>query len=66
MVTLLHLDAGLLHKPDNITLNPASKRIHQSVSVFQTGTGAAADAILNTEQLISHTRIAMVYAIASL
>ena len=37
--------------PDNITLNPASKRIDQCLSDFQTGTGAAAQCILDTEQV---------------
>ena len=52
--------------PDNITLNPANKRIDQSLSDFQTGIIAAAPATLDTEQLISHTRTAVVDTIASL
>ena len=37
--------------PDNITLNPANKRIDQNLSDFPTGIGAAAYATLNREQL---------------
>ena len=45
--------------PDNITLNPASRKAEQSLSEFQTGIGAAACVTLNTDQLIPHLRIAL-------
>ena len=46
--------------PDNITLNPANKKTDQNLSDFQTGTDAAAHATLDIEQVISHTRAALV------
>ena len=46
--------------PDNITLNHTSKKTDQSLSEFQTDIGAAAFTTLHTEQLISHTRAALV------
>ena len=52
--------------PDNITLTPANRKADQSLSEFQTGTGAAALGILNMEQLISYLRVALVDAISSL
>ena len=52
--------------PDNITLNPANKRTDQSLSDFQPDIGSAAHVTLNTEQLISDTRTALVDTIASL
>ena len=52
--------------PDNITLTPASRRADQSLSEFQTGIGAAAHITLNTDQLISHLRVALVDTISSL
>ena len=51
--------------PDNLTLNPANKRIDQSPSDFQTAISAAGHANLETEQLISHIRSALVDTIAS-
>ena len=52
--------------PDGITLNPANKRTDQCLSDFQTGIGTAAQATLDTEQLISCTRSVLVDTIASL
>ena len=40
-------------------------RTDQTLSDFQTGISAASPAILDTEQLISHTRTALVDTIAS-
>ena len=51
--------------PDNITLTPAKRKADQSLSEFQTGIGAAAHATLDTEQLISHLRIALVDTLSS-
>ena len=52
--------------PDNITLICVNKKIDQSLSGFQTDTGAAAQATLDTEQLISHTRAALIDTILSM
>ena len=52
--------------PDNITLNSASRKVDQSLSDFQTGVGATAHATLDTEQLISHLRVALVDTLSSL
>ena len=52
--------------PDNITWNTAYKKIDQSLSDFQTVIGAACHAILDTEELISHTRSAIVDTNSSL
>ena len=52
--------------PDNITLTPVNRKTDQSLSEFQTGIGAAAHAILDTEQLISHIRVSLVDTISSL
>ena len=52
--------------PDDITLNPANNKIVQSHSAFQTGIGATTLATLDTMQLISHTRAALVPTIAFL
>ena len=51
---------------DNITLNPGNKGTDQSLLDFQTRIGAATYATLDTEQLSSHTRTALVDTIASL
>ena len=51
--------------PDNITLNPTNKETVQSISYFQTCIGTVAHATLYTEQLISHTKTALVDTIAS-
>ena len=50
--------------PDNVTLNPASKRVDLSLSDWHCAP-MATHANLDTAQLISHTRIALVNAIAS-
>ena len=52
--------------PDNITLTPANRKVDQTISEFQTGIHAAAHAILDTEQLISYLRVAIVDTISSL
>ena len=52
--------------PDIIILTSAKRKADQSLSDFQTDVGAAAHASLNTEQLISHLRIALVDALSSL
>ena len=51
--------------PDNITLTPENRKADQSLSVFQIGIDAAY-AILDTEQLISCLRVALVNTISSL
>ena len=43
---------------DNITLTLANRKADQSLSDLQTGVGAAAHATLDTEELISHLRVA--------
>ena len=53
-------------QPDNISLNSANRKVDQSLSDFQTGTGAAAQATLDTEQLISHLQAALVDTLSSL
>ena len=45
---------------DNITLTSANSNADQSLSEFQTGIGAAAHTTLDTEQLISHLKVALV------
>ena len=50
---------------DNIPLNPAKKKTDQSLSHLQTGIGTTAHTSLDTEQLISHTRTALVDTVAS-
>ena len=52
--------------PYNITLNPANRRVDQSLSEFQTCIGGAAHATFDMEQLISHIRVALVDTIFSL
>ena len=52
--------------PDNITLTPVNRKPDHSLSEFQTGIGAAAHATHDTEQLISHLRVALVDNISSL
>ena len=46
--------------PDNITLTSANRKADQCLSDLQTGVGVAAYATLDTEQLISHLRVALV------
>ena len=52
--------------PDNITLTSVNRKVDQNLSDFQTGVGAAAHATLDTEQLISHLRVALVDTLSSL
>ena len=52
--------------PGKITLTPANRKADQSLSDLQTGVGAAAYATLDTEQLISHLRVALVDTLSSL
>ena len=52
--------------PDNITLTSANRKADQSLSDFQSGVGAAAHATLDTEQLISHLRVALLDTLSSL
>ena len=49
-----------------MTLNPANRKTDQSLSNSRTGTDAAAHATLDTEQLISLTRTALVGTIGFL
>ena len=51
---------------DNITLNSANRKADQSLSDFQTGVGAAANATLDIEQLISCLKVALVDTLSSL
>ena len=51
---------------DNITLTSANKMADQSLSDLQTGVDAAAHATLDTEQLISHLRVALLDTLSSL
>ena len=51
---------------DDITLNHAIRKADQSLSEFQTVTGAAGHATLNIEQLISYARLTLVDTISSL
>ena len=52
--------------PDNITLTSANRKADQNISDFHTGVGAAPHATLDTEQLISHLRVALVDTLSSL
>ena len=51
---------------DNITLTSANGKADQSLSEFQAGICAAAHATLDTEQLISHLRVALDDTVSSL
>ena len=51
---------------DNITLSSANRKADQSLSDLQTGVGAAAHAIHDTEQLISHLRVGLLDTLSSL
>ena len=51
---------------DNITLTSNNRKADQNISDVQTGFGAATHAILDTEQLISHFRVALVDTLFSL
>ena len=52
--------------PDNVTLTFANRKADQNLSDFQTGVSAAVHATLDTEQLISHLRVALVDTLSSL
>ena len=52
--------------PDNITLTSVKRKADQSLSDLQTGVDAAAYATLDTEQLISCLRVALVDSLSSL
>ena len=52
--------------PPDITLTSANRKADQSLSDLQTGVGAAAHATLDTEQLISHLRVALLDTLSSL
>ena len=47
-------------------MNPSNRKVDQSLSEFQTGIDAAAHATLDTEQLISHTRVKFIDTISFL
>ena len=51
---------------DNITLSSANRKADESLSDFQTGVGAAAHATLDTEQLISCFRFALLDTLSSM
>ena len=55
-----------LTPPDNITLTSANRKADQPLSDLQTGVGAAAHATLDTEQLNSHLRVALLDTLYSL
>ena len=55
-----------LTPPDNTTLTFANRKVVQSLSDLLTGVGAAAHATLDTEQLISHLRVALLDTLSSL
>ena len=60
------MDSGSSTPPDNITLTSANRKADQSLFNMQTGIGAAAHATLDTEQLNSHFRVALVDTLSSL
>ena len=47
-------------------MTSANRKADQSLSDLQTGVGAAAHATLDTEQLISHLRVALLDTLSSL
>ena len=51
--------------PDDITWTSANGKADQNLPDFQTGVGAAAHATLDTEQLISCLRFALVDTLSS-
>ena len=51
---------------DNITLSSANRKAYQSLLDLQTGIGAAAHANIDTEQLISCIRVALLDTLSSL
>ena len=52
--------------PDNVTLTSANSKADHNLSDFQTGVGGAAHAMLDTEQLISCLKVALVDILSSL
>ena len=52
--------------PDNITVNPANRKADRRLPEFLTDIGTGDHATLNTEQLISHIRVAVVDTISPL
>ena len=52
--------------PNNINLTSGNRKADQSLSDLQTGVGAAACATIDTEQLISHLRVAPLDTLSSL
>ena len=52
--------------PDNITLTSTNRKADQSLSDFLSGIGAAAHVTLDTEQLVSCLRVALVDTLSSL
>ena len=60
------MDSRSYLPPDNITMKAANKKNDQSLCNFQTGIGASPHAILDTEQLVSHIRTALVVTISYL
>ena len=55
-----------LTPPDNINLTSAYRKADQSLSDLKTGVGAATHATFDTEQLISHLRVAVLDTLSSL
>ena len=55
-----------LTPPDSITLTSTNRKADKSPSDLQTDVGAAAHATLDTEQLISHLRVAFLDTLSSL
>ena len=51
---------------NNITLTSANRKVDQSLSNLQTGVGAAAHSTLDTDQLISCLRVALLHTLSSL
>ena len=51
---------------DNITLTSAKRKADQSLSDLEAGVGSPSHAALDTEQLISHIRVALVDTLSSL
>ena len=52
--------------PDNITLSSTNRKTDQSLSDLQAGVGNADHAVLDTDQLISHLRVALLDTFSSL
>ena len=52
--------------PDNITLTSANRKADQSLSDLQSGVGAAAHATLDTKNLVSCLRVALLDTLSAL